>query len=113
MQNLLDRSSQLLLQTHTHPTNLRLPKTLLKKMRMKSKSPDEPVNEARKKQKHWSEQNGNRKKKKHTRVFGSEEELTSNWSSAEVGALRKARKEFWESWCLTPTDTRQITQLQV
>lgn len=29
---------------------------------------------------------------------------TSNWSSAEVGALRKARKEFWESWCLTPTD---------
>lgn len=44
------------LQTHTHPPNLRLPKTLLKKMRMKNKSPDEPVNEARKKQKHLSEQ---------------------------------------------------------
>ena len=33
--------------------------------------------------------------------------LTSNWSSAEVGALRKAKKEFWESWCLTPKDTEQ------
>lgn len=33
--------------------------------------------------------------------------LTSNWSSVEVGALRKAKKEFWESWCLTPTDTEQ------
>lgn len=84
---------------------------------MKNKSPDEAVNEARKKQKHLSEQNSNRmkkkKKKNNNRVFGPEEELTSNWSSAEVGALRKARKEFWESWCLTPTDTGQITQLQV
>lgn len=51
--------------------------------------------------------------KKHMRVFGSDEGHTSNWSSAEVGALRKARKEFWESWCFTPTDTEQITQLQI
>lgn len=42
--------------THSSYNNLRLPKTLLKKMRMKNKSPDEPVNEARKKQKHVSEQ---------------------------------------------------------
>lgn len=55
----------------------------------------------------------NRMQKKHTRMFRSDEGLTSNWSSAEVGALRKARKEFWESWCLTPTDTEQIAQLQV
>jgi len=38
------------------------------------------------------------------------EKLTSNWSRAEVGAFRKAKKEFWESWCLTPIDTEQITQ---
>lgn len=100
-------------QTHTRPANLRLPKTLLKTMRMRNKSPDEAANEARKKQKHVSEQkkNVNRMQKKQRRVVGSEEGLTSNWSSAEVGALRKARKEFWESWCLTPTDTKQITQL--
>lgn len=36
--------------------------------------------------------------------------LTSNWSRAEVGALRKAKKEFWESWCLTPIVTGQIRQ---
>lgn len=57
--------------------------------------------------------NSYRMQKKHMRVFGSDEGHTSNWSSAEVGALRKARKEFWESWCLTPTDTEQITQLQI
>lgn len=31
--------------------------------------------------------------------------LTSNWSRAEVGALRNAKKEFWESWCFTPKMT--------
>lgn len=39
---------------------------------MKSKSPDEPVNEAREKQKHLSEQKtSNRMERKHTRVFGT------------------------------------------
>jgi len=32
--------------------------------------------------------------------------LTSNWSRAEVGALRNAKKEFCESWCFTPTNER-------
>lgn len=32
--------------------------------------------------------------------------LTSNWSRAEVGALRNAKKEFCESWCFTPTNDR-------
>lgn len=41
------------------------------------------------------------------------EKLTSNWSRAEVGALRKAKKEFCESWCLTPLNTEQMAQLLV
>lgn len=34
--------------------------------------------------------------------------LTSKWSSTEDGAFRKARKEFWESWCLTP-DNKSVS----
>lgn len=106
----------------THPRlNLHLPKTQLKKMRMRNKSPDVPEWRKESNQK----QIKNKIRRIHININHVDDIrwllafqitvalfiLTSNWSRAEVGALRKARKEFWESWCLTPIDPKRITPL--